>query len=215
MNDDPGDASVVAALYVDTAGPYYNLADVDPWDETRDARQYEGPHPVVAHPPCSTWSVLANVNAAQYETFHIGNDGGCFAAALHAVRTYGGVIEHPAHSLAWNHFHLPKPIRDGWTTTFTDPGMTTEVSQVAYGHPARKRTWLYAVGIEPYALDWTEPPHTMRIGHDRSYPDTPSIRDKRAIHTPAAFREVLIDMARSVSDDRSSRGGGSREHPQP
>ena len=45
----------IAALYVETDGAYYGLPDVEPWDEARDARQYAGPWPVVAHPPCQRW----------------------------------------------------------------------------------------------------------------------------------------------------------------
>lgn len=45
----------VAALYVQKNGAYWNLPGVDPWDEERDARLYDGPHPVVAHPPCQRW----------------------------------------------------------------------------------------------------------------------------------------------------------------
>jgi hypothetical protein len=41
----------VAALFVETNGAYYGLPGVDPWDESRDARLYDGPFPVVAHPP--------------------------------------------------------------------------------------------------------------------------------------------------------------------
>ena len=37
---------MIAALYVETNGCYFNLPGVDPWDITRDARTYAGPHPV-------------------------------------------------------------------------------------------------------------------------------------------------------------------------
>ena len=43
----------VTSLYVQAGGAYYGIPDVDPWDETRDARLYQGPWPVVAHPPCA------------------------------------------------------------------------------------------------------------------------------------------------------------------
>lgn len=89
----------VAALFVDPKGCYAGLPDVELWDEARDARLYDGPHPVVAHPPCSTWCQLASVNEKRYG-HAIGDDGGCFASALDAVRTWGGVLEHPAETIA-------------------------------------------------------------------------------------------------------------------
>ncbi len=65
----------VAALFVDPNGVYAGLEGVEVWDEERDARLYDGPYPVVAHPPCNHWCQLASVNAARYETFKIGDDG--------------------------------------------------------------------------------------------------------------------------------------------
>lgn len=41
---------MIAALFVQRDGCYWNLEGVDPWDEARDARLYDGPYPVVAHP---------------------------------------------------------------------------------------------------------------------------------------------------------------------
>ena len=49
---------MIAALFVEAGGSYYRLPDVDPWDQARDARQYQGPHAVVAHPPCQRWGKL-------------------------------------------------------------------------------------------------------------------------------------------------------------
>jgi hypothetical protein len=43
---------MIAALYVEKNGCYFNLPGVDPWDVKRDARLYDGPYPVIAHPPC-------------------------------------------------------------------------------------------------------------------------------------------------------------------
>ena len=39
---------MIAALYIEPDGCYANLAGIDAWCETRDARTYAGPHPVVA-----------------------------------------------------------------------------------------------------------------------------------------------------------------------
>lgn len=47
----------VAALYVDPRGPYPKLV-AEWYDAARDARTYEGPLPVVAHPPCGDELVM-------------------------------------------------------------------------------------------------------------------------------------------------------------
>jgi hypothetical protein len=135
----------VAALFVETGGAYFGLPNVDPWDETRDARGYSGPHPVVAHPPCARWCQLAGLVEARWGHKR-GEDGGCFSAALAAVRRWGGVLEHPAFSAAWPAFMLPAPrARGGWVRGICG-GWVCHVEQGNYGHPARKATWLYAYG---------------------------------------------------------------------
>jgi hypothetical protein len=197
---------MVAALYVDPKGVYAGLPDVDLWDEARDARLYAGPWPVVAHPPCQKWCQLAPLNASRLEGDHVGDDGGCFAAALEAVRAFGGVLEHPAYSLAWSHFRLPRPGRSGWTSAFDDTGYTTELSQVAYAHAARKRTWLYAVGCDLPALNWSEPAATMQVSalgmtrtrHQSRFTYAEGLNKNKSDYTPPAFRDVLLEMARSA-----------------
>ncbi len=189
---------MIAALYVEPDGAYYGIDGVDPWDETRDARRYPGPWPVIAHPPCSRWCQLASVNEKRWGT-EIGADGGTFAHALEMVRTYGGVLEHPAYTLAWDQYGLSRPARGMWSKSMFDPGYVTEVSQVAYGHPARKRTWLYAVACDLPALDWSEPPAIAVVGagvHSGESADMQRLDD--TLGTPPAFRDMLIEMARSA-----------------
>jgi hypothetical protein len=189
----------VAALYVDPNGVYAGLPDVELWDEARDARLYAGPWPVVAHPPCKTWSLMGQCRPELVR----GDDGGCFEAALNAVRTYGGVLEHPAHSLAWRRFALPRPHSLGWTSALeldelpnVPPGPTEwacEVDQAWYGHRANKRTWLLFVGENPPPLMWGKAPATgITVRNDGG-----GGRDQRS-KTPSAFRDVLLDMARSA-----------------
>ena len=190
---------MIAALYVEAGGAYYGLADVDPWDEQRDARLYDGPHPVVAHPPCNTWCHLAPVNQARWGRA-VGDDAGTFAAALTAVRRFGGVLEHPADSIAWTRYRLPMPVRGGWTQALDDPGMSTEICQAAYGHAARKRTWLYAVGVDPAALDWRRVDGVAVVGAGVDTGNSAGRRRLvRALATPTAFRDVLLDLARTAA----------------
>lgn len=186
----------VAALFVEPNGCYSNLTDVDPWDEKRDARLYRGPHPVVAHPPCNRWAMpLAKVNETRYG-HRIGDDGGCFEAALRCVREYGGVLEHPANSAAWSAFDLPKPHRGRWMPTPCG-GWVCNVSQGAYGHPARKRTWLYAVAPTVPELDWSEPePTGVCSWLQKTTTTLPRIAKRKALKTPPAFRDVLLEIAR-------------------
>lgn len=139
---------MIAALFVETGGCYWNLPDVDPWDRERDARKYAGPHPVVAHPPCERWGRFATGSPLK-KTYKLGDDGGCFEAAFQAVGTYGGVLEHPAASKAWDAVALPKPPAYGWQACCVIDGWVCEVEQGHYGHPARKATWLLYVGQKP------------------------------------------------------------------
>lgn len=144
---------MIAALYVETGGTYFGIEDVDPWDEKRDARLYAGPWPVVAHPPCARWSRLAGFTEARFGLKR-GDDGGCFEAALHAVRQCGGVIEHPAPTAAFARYGLPKPItREGWTAGMCG-GWSCYVEQGRYGLPVKKATWLYAFGVQLPDLRW-------------------------------------------------------------
>lgn len=188
---------MIAALYVQTDGCYYGLPDVDPWDEERDARQYDGPWPVVAHPPCARWCMpLAKVNETRYG-HRVGDDGGCFRAALESVRRYGGVLEHPANTAAWDAFELPRPPPAGWAGTFCG-GWVCQVSQAAYGHKAQKLTWLYLVG-EPMVLDWRCPPATALTSWlQRTTSDLPRLSKREASATPSPFRDALLALARSV-----------------
>ncbi len=56
-------------------------------------RLYDGPYPVVAHPPCSRWGQLANVNQRPLWDGQIGDDGGCFPGLrLRAAGRWGGVL---------------------------------------------------------------------------------------------------------------------------
>lgn len=210
----PEPPAEIAALYVETDGVYFGLPGVDPWDAARDARLYSGPHPVVAHPPCERWGDMwmgsPLVVARTGERKVLGDDDGCFAAAIEAVRKYGGVLEHPEGSRAWAAFDLLEPPRDGgWVMADWRGGWTCRVEQVAYGHVVRKPTWLYAVGCELPSLRWGVDPRKLpsmvqpsraRIASGR----TPSIgahglsgRQRR--HTPEPFRDLLIGMARSAA----------------
>ena len=219
MNDAGG--RPVAALFVAPDGAYAGLAGVDAWTRDRDARLYDGSGPVVAHPPCARWSRLARLNESRYG-LPVGADDGCFAAAVAAVRRCGGVLEHPAGSLAWNAFGFLAPRGGGWQRAGIDrPGWwTAEVNQGQYGHVGRKPTWLLTCGVDPDdlpSLDWgrgglsragggrvsalRETWTNGRGGVIRGGAVEAMTRRER-LWTPPAFRDALIAIARSARASR-------------
>lgn len=207
---------MIAALYVEKGGCYFGLPGVDPWDIDRDARNYAGPHPVVAHPPCQRWGKLWAGQPLFIKQTGIrkikGDDDGCFAAALASVRKFGGVIEHPWGSHAWAHFGLNKPDRaGGWIAADFHGGWTCCVEQRRYGHHARKPTMLLVYGIDPDdlpELDWgigerqLDPAVVARMGLKRAIRlgevgGRGGGKDSTArIYTPPAFRNLLLSIAR-------------------
>jgi hypothetical protein len=207
----------VAALFVEADGAYIGLPGVEPWDESRDARRYSGPHPVVAHPPCQRWGRYWHGAPNKPNQYRMGEDAGCFAAALTAVRNYGGVLEHPAHSRAWEFFGLKSPPKDGgWIRADEYDGWTCHVEQGHYGHMSRKATWLYAVGVDLPALQWgasgqrIHPVALERYGYEKArrigMMAMVGGKDKTKIRnaTPPQFRDLLLGMARSVGNSVSS-----------
>lgn len=146
---------MIAALFVDPKGVYAALDDVEVWPEARDARLYAGPYAVVAHPPCARWGRYWYGGPRTPDRKVLGDDGGCFASALASARRWGGVLEHPAYSKAWDAFGLAKPPRaGGWVRADDRGGWTCQVEQGSYGHRCRKATWLYARGVELPPLRW-------------------------------------------------------------
>lgn len=214
--------NTIAALFVDAKGPYSKAPGVDAWGEARDARKYDGPYSVVAHPPCERWGkmwfgqplTVKRTGARK----RMGDDGGCFESALASVRRWGGVLEHPWGSHAWKHFGIPTPPRaGGWVKAGGLWDWTCCVEQGQYGHYARKPTLLYLAGIP-----W---PDELRWGHTEAKYDPAVVarmglkRAKRLgevgargggknsaprIHTPPEFRDLLLEMARTIQRVRFS-----------
>lgn len=180
---------MIAALFVDAKGCYAGLPDVDAWDLQRDARNYAGPHPVVAHPPCARWSRMAGLAEWKYGKQR-GDDGGCFAFALEAVRKYGGVLEHPASSAAFRAFRLPKPEGSAWQLQM-DGTAVAQVDQGAFGCPVPKRTWLYVAGVPFDKLPAISRSREIGVGWERIGKRTRSM-------TPLPFRDLLISIANGV-----------------
>lgn len=208
---------MIAALYVQTNGHYFGLDNVDPWDEERDARRYAGPWPVVAHPPCQRWGKMWFGQPLTVKRTGVrkrkGDDNDCFRSALWAVQLYGGVLEHPQGSHAWEYFGLNEPPRDGgWIRADRLGGYTCCVEQGRYGHYARKPTLLYVYKCKLPALDWgqsavrLDPAVIKRMGLQRAKrlgevgARGGGTNSTPRIATPLPFRDLLINIARTALD---------------
>jgi hypothetical protein len=184
----------VAALYIDPRGPYPKLLGPELcWDEQRDARNYVGGLPVVAHPPCGPWGRLRRFCTRQQADLG--------PIAVEQVRANGGVLEHPADSRLWAHCGMPKPgeFPDAWG------GRTVVVDQVDWGHPARKRTWLYLVGVHVLGPRRAarQPTHVVASSLRR----LPEMLKRERHITPPAFAEWLISLAEQAGRTGARRVG--------
>jgi hypothetical protein len=200
----------IAALFVDEGGCYSGMQGIDVWGVSRDARFYRGPYPIVAHPRCQRWGRYWHGSPRKPHQYRMGDDDGCFAAALRSLVLCGGVLEHPGYSNAWDAFGLPKPDRrGGWR--LADGFAVAHVEQGHYGHMARKVTWLLAHGpvmLPPLIWGPSEqrlsPIALERHGYEKARRSGVMAyvggKDKAKIRgaTPLAFRDLLISIAKSA-----------------
>lgn len=189
----------VAILFARQDSNYKAMAGCDVYDIDRDARTFAGGMPVVAHPPCRAWASLRHHAKPR--------DGEKDLAffAIDAVRTNGGVLEHPWLSTLWSVAGLPESGSiDQWG------GWTLPIDQNWFGHRARKRTRLYIVGVTPRQIPEIpivlgEATHTVGLwsGRDRSR-CRPSIAKWEYENTPPALAEWLVELARRTVKHRLS-----------
>lgn len=194
----------VAVLYVlERSSGYRDLPDVDLWPKSRDARLYAGPHPVIAHPPCGPWSAHW-AHAAKRDPKELA------PLAVHQVRRWGGILEHPAHSRLWKEMDLPPARPLDKPGLFDHPlDYSIEVEQGWWGHLSRKPTWLYVVGIPrgaivlpPPVIPPPGPERPLRHDPRRARPYqlstwdclSPSARKR----TPPDFAAWLVALARQA-----------------
>lgn len=129
-----------------------------------------------------------------------------------AARRWGGVVEHPADSAAWQSFGLLEPPRSGgWVNADWQGGWTCCVYQGHYGHMAGKPSWLYAVAPFLPSLRWggcgqrLHPTALAKHGYEKArrigMMAMVGGKHKKQIReaTPHEFRDMLLSIARSVN----------------
>ena len=178
----------VAALFCRRDSNYKTIPGVDVYDSERDARTYDGPHPVIAHPPCRGWGELRHMAKPRPDERNLAR----LSVAL--VREFGGVLEHPAKSDLWRAQKLPRG-----ADVDQYGGRSLVVDQFWWGHKARKRTILYIVGCSPADM----PALPMVLGNAEficcrksKNKDQKDLPLKLREHTPPDFALWLVELAR-------------------
>lgn len=184
----------VAVLFARKDSVYKTLPGCDVWDIERDARNWPGGSPVVAHPPCRAWGRLAHMAKPRPDEKDLAR------WAVKQIRTFGGVLEHPSASHLWQDQQLGTiAAPDAWG------GWTLPVHQYWFGHGAEKSTLLYIVGCSPaevpaIPLALGEAPFVVstsgrRRDGTRSH-RRPEIPKADREHTPIELAKWLCEVAR-------------------
>ena len=171
----------IAALFVSGRSIYRHMPQVRAYGAKEDALTFKGKEPVIAHPPCRTWSKYLKHQAKPKDLVAEQN---LALFALEKVFANGGVLEHPAGSELWQRAKLPG------VGDFTDPFCyTLYIEQSWFGHYARKPTWILVCGVP---IAWAQKP-PMRF-HANSLARDQGNRAERS-HTPKALAEWLCQIS--------------------
>lgn len=191
----------IAVLFARADSAYKDLPDVEVYDMERDARTYDGPWPVVAHPPCRAWGRLRTFANPRPDERNLAR----LAVAL--VREFGGVLEHPAGSTLWAAQRLPTPgNRDDYG------GWTLAAPQMWWGHKAEKPTWFYVVGCRPQDVPTVpyvmgEAAYVVQSRKRSGY--RPHITKAEREHTPPRLAEWLVELAAKCKTPNAKVTGAS------
>jgi len=127
----------VPVLFTRSKSSPYLALGCDCYDYKRDALTWPGGRPAIYHPPCRSWGKLAHFSK------HQPGERWLATWAMHHVRGFGGVLEHPIDSKLWKEADC-----SSWGVRDQFGGVLVPVAQSAFGHRAPKHTGLYMVGIE-------------------------------------------------------------------
>lgn len=173
----------VAVLFTSRVTAYKELEGVDIYDAERDARTFSGGCPIVAHPPCRTWSAFCSHQAKAPE-----GERELAPLAVGLLLACGGVLEHPAHSRLWKTLNLPMPgeSRNGlWCAA---------VRQAWWGDTRTKSTWLLFSKVPRECVEFPLRLHLPQGDHRRW-----AVQSKRQRSaTNPNFAQWLVEQARKV-----------------
>lgn len=185
---------MIPILFARKDSIYKTLPDCDVWDIERNALNWQGGCPAVAHPPCRAWGGLSHMAKPREGEKELA------IWAVQKIRRWGGVLEHPKRSALWDFLGLPRP----GEKPDEFGGYSILVNQRWWGHRAEKATLLYIVGcavsnlpVFPLVLGKAEyivgTSGRRCDGYRKAHRE---ISKKEREATPLAFAEFLCEIAR-------------------
>lgn len=174
----------VSVLCCSKTSYYKTLPGVDAFDINRNASTFKGNNPIVAHPPCRSWSAkmshFAKPLPGERDLAHF---------CISKLKTNGGVLEHPAYSKLFSVGSIPKP-GEGRKGDL----ISIEVWQSWFGYVIPKKTWLCFSKIDlnkiilPFSL-------ISQGGHGSRFDN---MSQKQRSHSLPGFADFLVNSARAV-----------------
>lgn len=158
---------------------------VETWNIEKNALRWQGGNAIIAHPPCRSWGNY------QWRAKPRLGERELAKWAVAKVRFWGGIVEHPVTSKLWDEMNLPYPGKKpdhfgGWSLN---------IDQKWFGHPAKKNTLLYIVGIKPKEI----PPYPITLHKAKTTVEMLSRKQRE--ETPIKFAQWLIETARLINQN--------------
>ncbi len=187
---------------------YKGLRGVDVFDIERNALTVKktNQQASVYHPPCRAWGQLKGFAKPR------SGERKLAIWSLIRVKRYGGVLEHPVNSSLFKKY---KNMLDG--------GITIDISQVWFGHKARKETRLYIKGLSlselpTYKVISTKPTHQVtrmrkidKYGVMYYASDLPELSKKDRERTPIMLSKWLVKICRLIETKKKQNNGVLQE----
>jgi hypothetical protein len=195
---------IAAVLFARRDSIYKTFEGLDVYDFERNALNFGGGLPVIAHPPCRAWGELSHMAKPRKGEKELA----FFAAEM--VRKNGGVLEHPKKSKLWAALKCLAP---GQIDNFG--GWLLPINQSCFGHRAEKKTYLYIVGVSPSKIP-DLPLYLGRASHviassgcrvngrklkkgDLNW--RPEVTKNERERTPAELANWLVDLVKGINRD--------------
>lgn len=174
---------MITILFTQTHSIYKSLVE-DTYDKERNALNWKGGNTCIAHPPCRAWGNYSHKAKPEPGEKELS------IWAIQQVRQWGGILEHPKSSKLFKQL-LPQPgkqdLYGGWTLS---------IDQHWFGHPAKKPTYLYIVGIEPKQI----PAYPISLNRWSNTIEKMSRHQRE--HTPLKLAKYLINIAELIESNK-------------